>query len=246
MNQQEYFLQKITELKEVSRLQGHTITREQADLFIEENQLNEMQTDYFYEYLKENKIGIGDAARVELNETDTGYLDLYLEELKDLPTYSESEKRAFMMGALNGEALAISSLIQAYLPYVADIAKLYSGQGVMLEDLIGEGNVALSSAVYLLGAVESVDEVEGFLAQQIMNAMEDAIGEDALQRKKAEKTLNKVNKVADKAREMASELRRSVTIDELMSETGFGEKEIRDAIRMSGHKIEDIDETAGE
>ena len=52
------------------------------------------------------------------------------------------------------------------------------------------------------------------------------------------------NKVADKARELAEELHRKVTTEELMEETGMSRKMIEDAIRMSGFKIEDIDNNA--
>ena len=45
-----------------------------------------------------------------------------------------------------GEAGAVQLLTQMYLREVADVARLYAGQGVPLEDLIGEGNVALAAA----------------------------------------------------------------------------------------------------
>jgi len=55
------------------------------------------------------------------------------------------------------------------------------------------------------------------------------------------KIADKVNQVADKARELAEELHRKVTPEELAKETGMAEKAIRDAVRMSGFKIEDIE-----
>ena len=44
--------------------------------------------------------------------------------------------------------------------------------------------------------------------------------------------------------ELAEELHRKVTTEELMEETGMSRKMIEDAIRMSGFKIEDIDNNA--
>ena len=46
------------------------------------------------------------------------------------------------------------------------------------------------------------------------------------------------------ALELAEELQRKVTIEELMEETGMSRKMIEDAVRMSGFKIEDIDNNA--
>ena len=56
-----------------------------------------------------------------------------------------------------------------------------------------------------------------------------------------QKVADKVNLVADKARELAEELHRKVTPEELAQESGMSLKTIRDAWRMSGYKIEDID-----
>jgi len=74
----------------------------------------------------------------------------------------------------------------------------------------------------------------------IMDAMEEYIQENASHKKADRKAADQVNKVADKARELAEELHRKVTPKELAEETGFSEKSIRDAMRMSGFKIEDI------
>ena len=59
-----------------------------------------------------------------------------------------------------------------------------------------------------------------------------------------QKIADKVNRVADKAGELSEELRRKVTPRELMEETGLSEKAIKDALRISGYRIEEID--AGE
>ena len=47
--------------------------------------------------------------------------------------------------------------------------------------------------------------------------------------------------MADKARELAEELHRKVTPEELKAESGLSLKEIQDAMRMSGFQIEDIE-----
>lgn len=74
--------------------------------------------------------------------------------------------------------------------------------------------------------------------------MEEYIAEHAENSKIDKRVEDKVNKVADKARELAEELHRKVTTEELMEETGMSRKMIEDAIRMSGFKIEDIDNNA--
>ena len=45
----------------------------------------------------------------------------------------------------------------------------------------------------------------------------------------------------DKAKELSEDLRRKVTVEELMEETGWDEDKIRSAIKFSGDNIEDLD-----
>ena len=140
-----------------------------------------------------------------------------------------------------GEAQAQKKLINIYLPQVVEIAKLYSGQGVFLEDLIGEGNVALTIGVTMLGCLEHAKEAEGMLGKMIMDAMEDYINENMAEEDKDKKVLSKVKKVSRKAKELSEELRRKVTVEELSAETGMSENAIREAMQLSGYTIEEIE-----
>ena len=151
-----------------------------------------------------------------------------------------------MMSALTQDITACNKLVEIFLPQVVEIAKLYAGQGALVEDLIGEGNVALASAVTMLDCVESIDEVEGFLGKMIMDAMQDYIGEDSDNRGLDEKVLEKVNLINDKAKEMADELLRKVTIAELAKEMEIEEDEIKEAIRLSANHMEYIEEGTNE
>ena len=158
-----------------------------------------------------------------------------------LEVVSEGEKEALILSAMAGAADAQEKLIRVYLPQVVEISKLYSGQGVFLEDLIGEGNVALTIGVTLLGAQENAAQAEGVLIQMIMNAMEEMIAQTLKETDTDKKAAERVNQVADKARELAEELHRKVTIKELAEETGLSQKSIEDAMRISGFAIEDLD-----
>ena len=166
------------------------------------------------------------------------YLDTYLDELQKLPQVSEGEREAITLSAMAGDTDARNRLTELYLPEVAQIAKLYAGQGVFLEDLIGEGNVAVAMGVTMLGALEHASEAQGMLGKMIMDAMEEYIAESAQEAKKDQRILDKVNKVAKAANELYAELHRKVTVEEVMQESGLSRRMIEDAIRMSGDKIE--------
>ena len=141
-----------------------------------------------------------------------------------------------MAGDLNAQ----KTLMEIYLPAVVEIAKLYAGQGVVIEDLIGEGNVAVAMGVSMLGAMEHAGEAQGMLGKMVMDAMEDLIAETADLKQKDNKLADKINRVSEKADELAKELGRKVTVEELVAEGQISKKAALDAIRISGNKIDNL------
>lgn len=242
MNRELQFAQTLEEVKKKAKEQGNCISEEQIKESFLALSLTEEQFQMVYDYLKQHKIGIGEPVNPDdyLSEEEADYLDAYFEQLKEFPEVSDGEKEAITLSAMAGDTDAQNRLIQIFLPQVAEIAKLYAGQGVFLEDLIGEGNIALTVGVTMLGALEHASEAQGMLGKMIMDAMEDFIAEDAAEAKKDRQLADKVNLVADKANELADDLHRKVTVEELMQETGMSRKSILDAIRISGDKIESI------
>lgn len=237
------FARSLEKIRRTAREQGNCITEEQVRQELSALNLGESQLQMVYDYLAKHKVGIGAPPGQEeyLTAQERDYLQDYLDELAALPEVTEGEREAYTISAMAGDALAKRRLTESYLKEVADIARLYSGQGAALEDLIGEGNVALAMGVEMLGSLEKPSQAQGMLAKCVMDAMEDLIREHEAKEKADKNVADKVNLVADKARELAKELRRKVTPEELQTETGMSMKAIRDAMRMSGFRIEDIE-----
>ena len=242
-NKEQLFAGILADLTKNARKNGGVVSEAEINEAFEELELNESQFDLIKDYLKKHNIGIGEAINPSeyLTQEETGYLDNYLEDLKEIDEVSDGEKEALIMSAMAGDKLAQTKLIEINLTTVVDIAKLYAEQGVYLEDLIGEGNIALTRAVGKLSEIENVAECDGFLGQQIMDAMEAAIEDSMAETSRGQKAVALVQEVADKAKELADELRRSCTVDELCEETGMDRAKILEAIKVSGNQIEDID-----
>lgn len=242
-NQEIIFARALEDVKKLAKEQNHCVTKEQIMEAFSELVLSEEQYTMICQYLKQHKIGVGEQVDLDdyLEQEEKDYLETYLEELKALPTLSEGEKEAVTLSAMAGDVQAQQKLTEVFLPDVVEIAKLYAGQGVFLEDLIGEGNVAVAAGVTMLGALEHAAEAQRMIGKLIMDAMEEFISENAEESKKDKKIADKVNKVADAAAQLATELRRKVTVEELMEESEMSRKSIEDAIRMSADKIEDLD-----
>lgn len=244
MEKEILFADKLHELRNTAKKQANLVTEEQVQETFAEFNFDKEKLDMVYDYLKKHNIGVGVPVDAEenLSNEERDYLQMYLEDLVTLETVSDGEKEAVILQAMAGETQAQERLITIFLPQVVDVAKLYTGQGVCIEDLIGEGNVALTIGVTLLGAFSNAKEAEGALMKMMMDAMEDYIAENAETEKKDNRMADKVNKVADAARELAEDYGRKVTAEELAAETKLSVKAIKEAIRLSGGKIEDLED----
>ena len=246
-NKEREFAETLKHLTRTARENKNVLTKEQVELAFSDLDLDETQMNMVFDYLEKNNIGVGENADFDeaMTDEEKKYIDEYIESLDGIERLSDGEYEAVCMSAIAGDKLSQDRLINHFLPLVVDVARMYSEQGVYIEDLIGEGNVALAKGVTMLDAVGEPSEVEAFVYKLILDAMEAIIEDNLASDTSAQKVLELVQEVADKAAELAEDLRRKVTVEELMEETGWDEDKIRDAIKFSGDKIEDLDSGKG-
>ena len=243
MNKEVLFAKTLEDVRKLAKDQGNCVSEKQVQDAFAELELDNEQLQMVFDYLVKHKVGIGEPVNPEdyLTDEERDYLQDYLDELESLPEYTDGQMQAYTMSAMAGDVEAQHKVLEAHLKDVVEVAKLYAGQGVFLEDLIGEGNVALAFGTGMLGSLEKPEEAQGMLGKMIMDAMEEYISENSSNEKTDQKVVDKVNKVMEKARELSEELHRKITVEELAQETGMAEKAIRDAVRMSGFQIEYIE-----
>lgn len=243
MNEQQDFIKRITDLEELALDQENVIFTEQVYSIFPEVKDDEAKFSVIKDFLKEKKIGLDEKISIEelLTGEEKNYLDFYLEELKEHEALTSGQREAHMLSAMAGEEESKMLILNDSLSNVVEIAKLYVGQGVLLEDLIGEGNLSLVNAMNLLGSAENAKEAESIIASSVMDAMQDLIAESADSKNAEEKLLDKVNKVSKAAHELSEALGRKVTIKELMEESGMSRQYIEKALKLTANMIEDIE-----
>lgn len=244
MDREILFAKTLEQVRKQGKIQGNRISKEQVREAFAELSLEESQLELVYDYLEKHHIGVDKEAAggEDLTAEDADYLQEYLELLQNIPELPGGEREALFLSAMAGDLSSQKRLTEVFLPKVPEMARIYAGQGIYLEDLIGQGNMALSEGVALLGAAENAQDAEGMLAWFIMDSMEKLIVEGAENRNADKKLEDKVNHIAELARQLAEDLRRKVTIRELAEETGISEEEIRDVYRLSGYVIEDLED----
>ena len=78
--------------------------------------------------------------------TDT--IKYYTYQLRKCKPIDREEEKTLIIKAQKGDIDAQNKLIQSNLRFVLKIAKQFTGKGVSLEDLIGEGNLGLIKAIH--------------------------------------------------------------------------------------------------
>ena len=247
MDKEVIFGQTLEKIRKKAKEEGGVIAPEEVARAFASFSLDEDQLTMIHEYLRKRGIGIGRPADPEevLDAEEREYLKRYLREVSKAGRLGENEREALMLSAMAGKREAIERLIADYLPQVADIARLYARQGVTMEDLVGEGNVALVSGMEMLGALEEAGEAQRMLVGKIMDAMDRLVAEHALAGVIGKQAAERVNRIADAAKELSDALGRKVTVQELSGESGISGEEIQEALRLSGGKIEEIEDGDG-
>ncbi len=240
---EQQFMKLLQDTLKQARRNGGRISQEEIAESFGSFELGKDQLDQITAYLQAHKIVVGTevGGDEDLPEEERNFLVSYTEVLRDIPEVPDSVLDAIKISAMAGEKSAQRELSEQMLGKVVDIARLYSGQGVSLEDLVGAGNEALVTGVSFLGHLEGPEEVEGELGRRIMDSMEDLIAAMLDEKAFDRDVEDEVNLVADKARELAQTLGRKVSPVELAAEGEVTRDQIARAIRLTGGKIEDLD-----
>ena len=80
-------------------------------------------------------------------DSEKNTLYLYMQEINRIPLLSKEEEEKIARLAAEGNKAARDKLVNSNLRFVISIAKKYQNKGLLLEDLISEGNMGLMSAV---------------------------------------------------------------------------------------------------
>jgi RNA polymerase primary sigma factor len=171
------------------------------------------------------------------------------EELADLAaagvleTLDPIDRKRLERRARDGER-AKSELTQANLRLVVSIAKRYVGRGMLILDLIQEGNLGL------MRAVEKFDYTKGFKFSTyatwwIRQAITRAIADQARTIRIPVHMVESINKVHRVQRQMVQELERDPTVEELAEKVDMTPARVREIMRISQDPLS-LDSPVGE
>ena len=154
---------------------------------------------------------------------------MYQEELKQIPPCTPQEEKILPDRAKEGDEGARKRLLEGMLYYALELVSGFRNKGIPAADLVQEANMALVMAV---GDYEG-GGFEGFLRQRVREALGAAVESQSLERRTAEKMVDRVNRLKDISAEVAEELGREATVEELARRMELTEEEIREAMKVT-------------
>lgn len=172
------------------------------------------------------------------NEGMTGadLLSLYLEELKQIPALEAEEEAALLKKLRAGDARARKRLTEGYLGTA--LAEIQPFVGSMeAGELIGVANLALTAALCDEKILEST-VLRDTIKQKVHTALEEAVRENR-QSDTAEQTLaDRMNALTELSSELAAELGREASPEELASRLDIPLDEVQRLLAMSMQALE--------
>lgn len=236
MDEKKYFVEQIDKLLKFGRSNGNVVSEDDVKKYFDQIKLSDEQIQLIYNFLYDAKIGVGEPIDSDenLEDEDRDFLEMYLSELSELDKYTQKKKFEIIEKYLGGDESYKGKLIESYLNDVVETAKLYAGAGVTLEDLIGEGNVALACIVEALDPGQNPKETDAFITESIMSAMEEMMYEDNNEKQKGDSWAEDANEVLDKAKELAETLGRNVKVAELCQFGDFDEDFVKQVLEITG------------
>jgi RNA polymerase primary sigma factor len=174
-----------------------------------------------------------------LEKEESSYIRMYLEDLEAISPEVEGEVEALIHSLRKGNRSAKERLLELHLREVVDIARSYQGKGIIVGDLIQEGNIGLMTALEEIctGAnrvpMESVPDTLEYIVNRIRESMEFTIHEQQDDKILENRIVEKMNFISSCMKELAEEFGREATLDELAEFAKLEKTEIADIIELA-------------
>ncbi len=163
-------------------------------------------------------------------------LEKYLQEIGEVHLLRPDEEIELAKRIKKGDQTALERLTKSNLRFVVSVAKQYQGQGLLLGDLINEGNLGL------IKAANRFDETRGFkfisyavwwIRQSILQAL-------AEQSRVVRLPLNRVgalNKIGKALSALEQEYEREPSAHEIADQLEMSAYEVSDTLKISGKHL---------
>ena len=235
MDEQSKFKEALASVTIRAEKNGGKLSAEEAKELLKDMEFNDEQMSMIYAYLASKGYVVEGAV---LPEEEEEFLEQYRKDMKSMRRQTEEALQELFSAALTGEQEAIRLLTEHYMEKVLAVAEEYAHRGMLIQDLIQEGNIGLLMGLHGAADAEHGELTEDYLEREIRKTIRAAMDEQSGETRVGEEVTGKLNKLADSITELTEDLGREVSPEELSVFLDMPLDEIEDLLRIAGDTIE--------
>lgn len=259
MIDQNTFMETLESVKEIMRVADTPMTEHDILAYFEDMDLSpehkQMVLTYLEEAQKEEADSVEDGnptqEKVEKRNTakkkpgrtngeDSKVFRMYLEEIAQLPVYSQKEESVMYERLLQGDADVIHTISNLWLERVLNTAKKYRESKLRIEDLVQEGNMALFLKLQdLCGSRQEVD-VRETLEHEIEAGIVAYVSESRGEWEMENAIVGKVSLIHQAKKLLTEETGREPSMEELAEYTKIPLRELSELEDLMRESDDDI------
>ncbi len=243
MDEQSKFKEALASVTTRAEENGGKLSAEEAKELLKDMEFNDEQMSMIYAYLASKGYVVEGAVLPEkeqepYTEEEEEFLEQYRKDMKSMRRQTEEVLQELFSAALTGEQEAIRLLTEHYMEKVLAVAEEYAHRGMLIQDLIQEGNIGLLMGLHGAADAEHGELTEDYLEREIRKTIRAAMDEQSGETRVGEEVTGKLNKLADSITELTEDLGREVSPEELSVFLDMPLDEIEDLLRIAGDTIE--------
>lgn len=227
MMDQNVFMETLREVAEIIRTSEVPLSETEMLSYFSDMDLSEEQKTLVLQYLTTS---VNEMEEIDSEEPEglekPAALQIYLDELAELPAYTKEEGNNMYQALLAGDDKVISNILELWLSKVTEFAKAYVQEKILVEDLIQEGNMALFMKLTQLCGSKREDftetELETAIETGIMQYASKLAGELELENA----LRGKISLVHEAAKILKEESGHEPTFEELAAYTRLSKEEL--------------------
>jgi RNA polymerase primary sigma factor len=171
-------------------------------------------------------------------------LNAYIREISRFKPLSGDEEKELGRRIQRGDHKALQKLVEANLRFVVSYAKRYRGLGLSFLDLIHEGTLGLIEAAKRFDPDRNVKFIS-YAVWWVRQAIFHALSEHTRVFRLPQKLSGQISKVGNARQQLATELNRSPTNEEVAEKTSLSLREVEELLKVAGDDLS-LSSTVGE
>ena len=161
-----------------------------------------------------------------------GSLDQYLKEISQYPLIDREEEIRLAQGIRRNDSESLDKLVRSNLRFVVSVAKKYQNQGVLLPDLINEGNVGLIRAAHKFDETKGIKFIS-YAVWWIRQAILQALAEQSRIVRVPLNRAGALHRIGRRTSNLLQELGREPTVEEIAQGLDLTNEEVETTLVIS-------------